>query len=170
MRGKGAQAVERFQHRVAQNQWAASTCTGTSLSTQPPSPPQPTGPVHRCTVPNVHSLNDAFARTRPPPTRTRDARAPQRPGPSKGGGASTWCKVPLRPVFWPSGRVPSSLRARQCPPTTAPSGAVSGVPFFPHAFGVGCSCTPERPPTRREVLVSSDGVVRNTVVLSNEAS
>lgn len=43
----------------------------------------------------------------------------------------TWFKVRQRPVFWPSGRVPSTLRARQCSPTTAPSGAGSGVPFFP---------------------------------------
>ena len=82
----------------------------------------------------------------------------------------TWFKVRQRPVFWPSGRVPSTLRARQCSPTTAPSGAGSGVPFFFGVRGVSCCCTPEGPPTRREVLVSSDGVVRNIVVLSNKAS
>ena len=50
----------------------------------------------------------------------------------------TWFKVRQRPVFWPSGRVPSTLRARQCSPTTAPSGAGSAVPFFPGAPGFVC--------------------------------
>ena len=45
-----------------------------------------------------------------------------------------------------------------------------GCALFPAAWGVSCCCTPEGPPTRREVLVSSDGVVRNIVVLSNKAS
>ena len=82
----------------------------------------------------------------------------------------TWFKVRQRPVFWPSGRVPSTLRARQCPPTTAPSGAASGVPFFPHGLGVSCCCTPEGPPTRREVSSRGTAAREDTVVLSNEAS
>ena len=67
-------------------------------------------------------------------------------------GSSTWFKVRQRPVFWPSGSVPGTLRARQCSPTTAPSGAGSGVPFFPGASGVSCCCTPKGPPARREVF------------------
>ena len=83
---------------------------------------------------------------------------------------STWFKVRQRPVFWPSGSVPGTLRARQCPPTTAPSGAGWDVPFFPGVLGVSCCCTPEGPPTRREVSTRGTAVRVDTVVLSNEAS
>ena len=84
--------------------------------------------------------------------------------------AGTWFKVRQRPVFWPSGRVPSTLRARQCSPTTAPSGAGSAVPFFPGAPGVRCSRTPEGPPTKREVSSRGTAAREDTVVLSNKAS
>ena len=59
----------------------------------------------------------------------------------------TWFKVRQRPVFWPSGRVPSTLRARKCSPTTAPSGAASGVPFFPH----GSASAAVAPPKGRQL-------------------
>ena len=42
-------------------------------------------------------------------------------------------------------------------------------PFFP-VSGVGCCCTPEGPPTRREVSTRGTAVRVDTVVLSNEAS
>ena len=59
-------------------------------------------------------------------------------------------------------------RANALPPR--PRVGRAGMCPFSRCAGVSCCCTPEGPPTRREVLVSSDGVVRNIVVLSNEAS
>ena len=82
----------------------------------------------------------------------------------------TWLKVRQRPIFWPSGRVSSTLRARQCSPTTAPSGAGSGVPFFPGVRRVSCRCTPEGPPTRREVSTRGTAVRVDTVFLLYKAS
>jgi hypothetical protein len=59
---------------------------------------------------------------------------------------------------------------RQCSPTTAPSGAGSGVPFFSGDFGVGCCCTPKGPPTRRKVFPRGTASCDDTTVLLNEAS
>ena len=42
--------------------------------------------------------------------------------------------------------------------------------FFPHGLGVSCCCTPEGPPTRREVSSRGTAAREDTVVLSNEAS